>query len=155
MERKCICGACIDISSQLCSECKQIYGTNSSEWPVWLSEWVKSYQRELDQDNLHHNLAVDEKAIVDHAKTNLSYKLSGDPDFMEIELDEWGNEVELLDGFSYVDQDSVTACEKSFERKLKAIHNGYVKPRMLKGEKLEQARRARVETHLYEDRNKY
>ena len=155
MERKCICGACIDINSQLCSECKQIYGTSSSEWPVWLREWIKSYQRELDQENLHRNFAIDEKAMVGKALENLNQKLSGDPDYFEFELDEWGNEIEPIDGFNYVDVDRITACEKHFERRLRAINNGYFKPKMLTGEKLEKARRARIETHLYEDRHKY
>jgi len=155
MERECICGERIDINSPLCSECKSIYGTLSSEWPVWLKEWMRDYKRELDQENLHRNFALDEKTIAGEAIANLNQKLSGDPDYFEAELDEWGNEIEPIGGFSYVDIDRITACEKHFERRLRAINNGYFKPRTPKGEKLEQARRARIETHLYEDRHKY
>ena len=41
----------------------------------------------------------------------------------EIEFDEWGNEIEWIDGFRYVDIDGVTAAEKEFEDELKYLSN--------------------------------
>jgi len=39
----------------------------------------------------------------------------------EIEYDEWGNEVEWIDGFRYIDVDRATAAEKEFEDELKYL----------------------------------
>jgi len=39
----------------------------------------------------------------------------------EIEYDEWGNEIEWIDGFRFVDVDGVTSAEKEFEEELKYL----------------------------------
>jgi hypothetical protein len=40
---------------------------------------------------------------------------------LETEYDEWGNEIEWIDGFRYVDIDNVTSAEKEFEEELKYL----------------------------------
>jgi len=122
MQRKCVCGAMIAINSQLCSECRRKYG-KQVDWPEWLSDWMVSYQKELDRENLHQDLEIfDESSAVEAAKLNL-YMLDHDEVCPDTEFDEWGNQVEVVNEFNYVDMDAVIACEKSFERKLRWLSN--------------------------------
>lgn len=49
--------------------------------------------------------------------------------YSEDEYDEWGNKIEWIDGFQYVDVDKVIDAEHRFERRLKLIAEGKIKPR--------------------------
>jgi len=165
--RKCVCGRTIDVDSQLCSKHKKEFGTDSAKWPEWLKDWIKNYQRELDQEKNHLDLAYRDSRYYETAPGCYSTRaLIHDPeddnddsgyidDLIETEYDEWGNEIENIDGFSYVDIDKQINKEKAFDRRLEAINKGYYKLRPPKGKEVERLRKERLETHLYEDRNKY
>ena len=58
--------------------------------------------------------------------------------FFEEEYDEWGNEIEWIDGFQYVDIDKVIDAEKRFNRRLRAINSGYIKVKTAADDELEE-----------------
>lgn len=167
MIRKCVCGRTIDIDSQLCAVHKREFGTDSSKWPDWLQEWMKNYNKELNQEKNHFEYAYDDnknyntvpgcyktKALIDDPEGD-NDDLEPLDDLLDSEFDEWGNVVENVEGFGYVDIDNQINAERAFNRKLEAVSKGYLRPRVPKGEDVEMLRRARLETHLYEDRGKY
>ena len=119
MQKKCVCGNNIRITAQLCSECREIYGLDSEEWPLWLKEWLTAYQKEWNHEKNHHNLTLYEETMIEKAR---STTYPNDPyGQYEKEYDEWGNEVALIDGSRYVDTDKQHKAEKSHEAYLKYL----------------------------------
>lgn len=48
--RNCPCGKTIPRTQKLCPECREIYGDKRDEYPRWLVEWMRDYERELADD---------------------------------------------------------------------------------------------------------
>ncbi len=48
-KRCCICGKVITNSYDLCNRCLVDYGSNSAEWPEWLTFLVADKKRELNR----------------------------------------------------------------------------------------------------------
>jgi hypothetical protein len=119
MQRECVCGKPIAVNSRLCSDCKALYG-EVLDWPDWLVGWMSDYQRELSQQFLHQDLAIfDDETFT--AREKQLRQQSDSSIGVEPEFDEWGNEIEIIDGFPYVDQDKVIAEEKEFDSYLKYL----------------------------------
>lgn len=51
--RLCVCGVPITTRSHLCVSCQEIYGNIRADWPEWLREWMRSYDRELAYERQH------------------------------------------------------------------------------------------------------
>lgn len=67
--------------------------------------------------------------------------------FFEDEYDEWGNPVEWIDGFQCVDIDRVIDAERRFERRLRAINNGYIKVKLADSDEIELQRKRMAESN--------
>jgi hypothetical protein len=96
---------------------------------------MKSYQRELDSDKNHLELAIFDDEYFDPKKVHLN-KLprphssddaeSGDiavRDFVDLPLNEWGDKPSAIRGFSFMDPRWVMVHEKQFERHLAYLYN--------------------------------
>lgn len=59
MKRLCVCGEKIPHNAQLCAGCISIYGSSAGKWPVWLQEWMKACQRELNAERDHPCISLD------------------------------------------------------------------------------------------------
>lgn len=60
MERLCPCGKQIRANWRLCSECVEIYGIDSQEWPEWLRWMVSDIQREIDYERNRNYVGLEE-----------------------------------------------------------------------------------------------
>ena len=57
--RNCVCGKQIPHNRQLCARCVEEYGSDSAKWPAWLTDWMCSYQKELNSERDYHHLSID------------------------------------------------------------------------------------------------
>lgn len=64
-KRYCACGKKIPQYFNICGECAKKYGTNHSDWPEWLRDWVKMYQSELDYERNNYHLEYIDEVLVE------------------------------------------------------------------------------------------
>lgn len=60
MLRQCPCGNPITSNRRICQECGEIYGYQTSEWPVWLRMMVNDITREEMDNSRYFHLRIDE-----------------------------------------------------------------------------------------------
>jgi len=75
LKRNCVCGKPIPHNQQLCASCLSYYGVNAGGWPLWLTEWLKNYQAELDSERNHQHLAIEVDGTI--RKPARPFKLNG------------------------------------------------------------------------------
>ena len=75
MMRNCVCGKPIPHNRQLCASCITEYGVNQANWPDWLTDWMSSYQKELNAERDYHHLSIDVNEGIVEAKPQ--FKLNG------------------------------------------------------------------------------
>ena len=75
MIRNCVCGKPIPHNRQLCASCIIEYGSNKANWPDWLTDWMQSYQKELNAERDYHHLSIDVDEGIVEAKPQ--FKLNG------------------------------------------------------------------------------
>jgi RNA polymerase sigma factor (sigma-70 family) len=130
IRRYCICGRAIESYQNICNKCGAAYGYNRLEWPVWLNEWVKLNQKEIDKERKHYELPLDElhvfqKPIKKNAELN-----NGDPGYWNYEYDEWGNKVNYISQQQYIDIDKTVVSNRRFIEKLKFLNRAKKKPKI-------------------------
>jgi len=59
MKKQCVCGAGIRVDRRLCDSCSELYGLDSTKWPVWLSDWMGSYQKEYSYEKNHREVSYE------------------------------------------------------------------------------------------------
>lgn len=59
MIRNCVCGKPIPHNRQLCASCIIEYGSDQTKWAEWLTDWMQSYQRELNRERDYLHLSID------------------------------------------------------------------------------------------------
>ena len=74
MNRHCVCGKQITITSRLCNECLEKYGTDPDKWDCWIKYLVSDEQKEINRERRHKELFVDDEKlpISDLAEHNLA-----------------------------------------------------------------------------------
>lgn len=84
MMRNCVCGKPIPHNRQLCASCilepeyegdPIHYGSDQTKWPEWLTDWMSSYQKELNAERDYHHLSIDVNEGIVEAKPQ--FKLNG------------------------------------------------------------------------------
>jgi hypothetical protein len=61
MKKTCVCGKTITNRTDLCAECKELYGTDKTDWPEWLRYMVADMKREYDYELKHMDFEYDEE----------------------------------------------------------------------------------------------
>ena len=61
--RQCVCGKPIAWRKTLCHNCAKEHGNDRGKWPLWLREWTRSVQNEINAKRRHDTYQIFEEMV--------------------------------------------------------------------------------------------